>query len=75
VRRTAQPFEREEEHCEGAAHRHEPTAVVVGHQSDIEQNKERVYEGLCVPQPFLLEFGDDATTRQNVMNPDHDADN
>jgi hypothetical protein len=75
VARTAQPFERKEEHCEGAAHSHKATAVVVGSQSDIEKNQERVHEGLRVPQPFLLEFGDDATTGENVMNPDHDADN
>jgi hypothetical protein len=74
VARTAHPFERKEEHCEGTAHRDKPTAVIVGHQSDIEENQKRIHKGLCVPQPFLLEFGDDATTGQKVMNPDHDAD-
>jgi hypothetical protein len=74
VARTAQPFEREEEHCKRTAHGYEPATIIVGHQPNIEEDKERVHKGLRVPQPFLLEFGDDAPTGENMMNPDDDAD-
>jgi len=39
----------------------------------VKQVKEWIHEGFIVPQPFLLELGDDATASEDVVSPDHHA--